>query len=307
MPEGIDALGPAASPDLIRPASERRYDLELFERLNDEYREKPIVPKAPRTDPRGRARRARRKLREIATDVTLEGKRVLELGCAHGQMTRLLVKKAGARQAIGVDVVDSPTWDTFSGKRVSFHKADLASEGVVPAGSVDVVVSNSVLEHVRRPLRMLEAISDLLTVGGEAWLSFNLYRGPKASHRYRQVFFPWPHLLFEPAVCTAFYRKHHGTEASFAWVNRLTAAQYMEACVTTGLHVTGYRRSISAVDLDFYERFVDKLGCYPAFDLETDFLLLVLKKRRRRPRRAPVLGYLERQRELDLALAGRRA
>lgn len=305
MPEGRDALGPAASPDLIQPAGQRRYNLELFERLNDEYRGKPIVPAAPRTDPRGRTKRARRKLREIAADVGLEGKRVLEVGCAHGQMTRLLVKKGGAREAIGVDVVESPTWDELAGKRISFQQADLASERILPSNSVDVVVSNSVLEHVRRPLRMLEAIADLLKAGGEAWLSFNLYRGPKASHRYRQVFFPWPHLLFEPEVCAAYYRKHHGTEATFAWVNRLTAAQYVEACATSGLHIARHQRSISSLDLGFYERFVDKLGCYPAFDLETDFLLLVLKKRRRRPRRTQALGYLQRQRELDAALAER--
>jgi SAM-dependent methyltransferase len=280
---------------------ERAYDLDLFERLNEEYASTPLVRAAPKLDPKSRMRRARRKLRQIAADVDLEGKRVLELGCAHGQLTRLLTKKGGAREAIGVDVVPSPTWEELKRKRVHFHVADLASEDLLSPGSVDVIVSNSVFEHVRRPLPMLDAIARLLGAGGQAWLMFNLHRGPKASHRYREVFFPWPHLLFEPAVCAAYYRKHHGVDQTFAWVNRLTAAEYMQACLATGLHVVKHERSTTPIDVPFYRRFADKLGRYPALDLETDFMLLVLKKRRRRPRSVPTLEYVERQRELDAA------
>lgn len=55
-------------------------------------------------------------------------------------------------------------------------------------------------------------------------LSANLYRGPQASHRYREVFFPWPHLLFEDGVFEAYYRHIGMRPARPAWFNRLTAA-----------------------------------------------------------------------------------
>jgi 2-polyprenyl-3-methyl-5-hydroxy-6-metoxy-1,4-benzoquinol methylase len=284
---------------------EPKYDLALFERLNEEYSAKPLVRSPPGLDATTRMKRANRKLRQIAADVDLDGKRVLELGCAHGQMTRQLARKGGAREAIGVDVVPSPMWEEFRGKRVNFTAVDLASGDAFPPGSIDVVVSNSVLEHVRRPLAMLEAIARLLKVGGVAWLMFNLHRGPKASHRYREVFFPWPHLLFDAAVGAAFYRKHHDRDSTFAWVNRLTAAEYMEACLTAGFHVVRHERRVTPIDIPFYRRFIEKLGSYPALDLETDFLILVLKKRRLPARRSPTLGYLERQRELDAAIAER--
>jgi hypothetical protein len=93
------------------------------------------------------------------------------------------------------------------------------------------------------------------------------------------VFFPWPHLLFEPAVCEAFYRKHHGRKSTFAWVNHLTAAEYVEACGELGLHVDALRRSTTPIDVPLYARFEEKLGRYPALDLETDFLWLTLRKR----------------------------
>jgi SAM-dependent methyltransferase len=278
------------------------YDLALFEQLNAEYSDKPLVPSAPGLDSASRARRARRKLRQIGADVSLEGKRVLELGCAHGQLTRLLVKRGGARRAIGVDVVESPNWEKIRRKRVDFRVADLAGDEVVEPGSIDVVVSNSVFEHVKRPLPTIEAISRMLARGGTAWLMFNLHRGPKASHRYREIFFPWPHLLFDRAVCAEYYRKHHGRDQTFAWVNHLTAAEYVEASVGAGLEIARHQLSTTPIDVPLYRRFAEKLSAYPALDLETDFMLLVLRKRGRRPQ-PPRLGYLERQRALDDALS----
>lgn len=307
--EGRDVgEGEAAGAEVLEEIGEagaRRYDLDLFERLNEEYRTRPIVAAPPRRDAEGRMKRARFKLSQIAADVAVKDKRVLDLGCAEGQLTRQLRKRGRAKEAIGVDVFEAPTWEKFSRPKVSFHRLDLARENPFGAGSIDLVVSNSVLEHVERPLQMLETIATLLKTGGEAWLTFNLYRGPKASHRYREVFFPWPHLLFEPAVCAEYYRKHHGVDQTFAWVNRLTALEYLEAFASLGLHVVKLRRDTTPIDLDFYERFVDKLGGFPALDLETDFLWLVLKKRRWRPRRVAKLGYVERQRELDALLAER--
>jgi hypothetical protein len=160
-----------------------------------------------------------------------------------------------------------------------------------------------VLEHVHRPVNMLEAIARLLRPGGRAWLFFNLERGPTASHRYREIFFPWPHLLFDPEVGRQYYLKHHGRDYTFAWVNGMTAAEYFEAFREVGLHVDRHQRSVTEIDLDLYRRFEARLGRYPALDLETNFLTVVLRKRRRRPRRMPTLGYVERQRALDEALA----
>jgi SAM-dependent methyltransferase len=279
------------------------YDLELFERLNEEYSSKPLVPAPPQLDPVGRKQRARKRLKRIRRDVDFEGKDVLEIGCAFGEMTRLAVKRGGARSAVGVDVVDRPEWDELRSPKVRYEVADLATETVIEPGSIDLVVSNAVLEHVTRPLQMLDAVARVLRTGGSAWLNFNLHRGPRASHRYREIYFPWPHLLFEPEVAAAFYRKHHDRDATFSWVNRLTAAEYFAAFREVGLHVESYHPTTTEIDLDFYRRFEERLGRYPALDLEWDFLAVVLHKRRRAPRNVPTLPYVERQRALDEALA----
>lgn len=114
---------PSVAPGLV---AVERYDLELFERLNLEYREKPISPEPLGLDPQSRARRARRKLRKLSRQLgsDLGGRRVLEIGCAHGQLTSLLARQGGAKEAIGVDVKPSPAW---TGTRTSRCDSTLAT------------------------------------------------------------------------------------------------------------------------------------------------------------------------------------
>jgi SAM-dependent methyltransferase len=194
---------------------------------------------------------------------------------------------------------------------VRLVEADMATEPVVPDGTLDLLVSSVVFEHVQRPVAMLAAVRAALRPGGKAWLHFNLYRGPAASHRYNEVHFPWPHLLFEDEVCETWYAKHTGVARAFAWVNHMTLAEYLAVAGELGLEVEHCRRRVTPIDLDFYRRFEAKLGRYPALDLETDFATLVLRRPpegpalRLGPAPPPVrLDYLERQRALDDALAG---
>jgi SAM-dependent methyltransferase len=276
------------------------YGLRLFEQLNDEYSDKRVVPEPPKLDPISYRERGEKRLTGILrqTKVDLNGKTVLELGCGHGWLTSLIPVMTGAGRVIGVDIKPRPTWDQHQG--VELVCGDLSSEELIPPGSVDFILSAAVMEHVSRPLQMLDALYRLLKPGGTAWLYFNLHRGRLASHKYRAVFFPWPHLLFEDAVCAAFYEKHQGQALEFAWVNRLTLGEYFAACAEIGFNVRRYRLHTAPIDIDFYRRFEEKLGRYPALDLETDFCTLILE---RREGGVPKLPYVERQRALDAVLS----
>jgi SAM-dependent methyltransferase len=288
------------------------YDLALFEELEAEYASRPTKKPVPR-DPESRQEKARKRLTTMERElgVPMAGARVLELGCGHGWQTRFLVEIGGASEAVGVDIRSYPAWTETSGlDGVRLVEADMATEPVVPDGSLDLLVSSVVFEHVNRPVAMLAAVKAALRPGGKAWLHFNLYRGPAASHRYNEVHFPWPHLLFEDHVCVEWYAKHTGTPRPFAWVNHLTLAEYLAVAGELGLEVELCRRRVTPIDLGFYQRFQSKLGRYPALDLETDFATLVLRRPaegpalRLGPAAAPVrLDYVERQRALDEALA----
>jgi SAM-dependent methyltransferase len=296
------------------------YDLKLFEQLNEEYRERPIIApsrvanrrrllgaQAVHTREESVRYAADRQLKPMLKHVDPSGRNVLEVGCGAGYMTAALVEHANAAAAVGIDVKTYPSWAENADPRVRLMAADLSVDRVVPSESVDLVVSQVTFEHVARPLQMLAAIHDALTVGGTAWLYMNLHTARNASHCYMEVFFPWPHLLFGDDVVQAFYEKHHGwPRKRFSWVNRMTVAHYLGACRELGFQIEEIRRTVSPIDVPFYLRFEDELGRYQALDLETDFLLLVLTKGTGDPERTATalasVNYYESQRALDAAI-----
>jgi SAM-dependent methyltransferase len=293
------------------------FDLELFEQLVSEYRERPLRAKPIQRDQKSQREKAEARIKVIQGQLhrDFQDMVVLDLGCGHGWLPALLPELGGARQAIGVDPRRYETWSEHTDPRVRLIEADMSVDDVVDAESVDFVISGAVLEHVSRPIEMLAAIHRVLVPGGRAWLYFNLYRGPSASHRYNEVPFPWPHLLFDDAVCKAYYKRAQGRgNVPFAWVNRMTIGGYVQSADEVGLRVVRLNRRVVPIDAGFYLRFEDVLGRYPALDLETDFATLVLEKERRgrrgkgrAERELPELGYLERQRALDESIAAERA
>ena len=254
----------------------RQFDLDLFMALNAEYESRPLIPRPQTMDPASLTDQAVRRARGIAKRVDVRGRRVLEVGCGRAYLGSELSDSFGATY-VGVDVVEYETWSDHH-TDVSLVRRDISTEGSDDLGQFDVIVSLAVLEHVVHPHAMLRAMFDRLRPGGVAYLAANLYRGPKASHRYRQVYFPWPHLLFADDVWRAFYRKVHNREETFSWVNKLTYAQYL-----TYFDVIGFRRqkvwlTPSTFDADFYSRFEDVLSRYPRFDLSHDFVYAVLQR-----------------------------
>lgn len=297
------AGGTATIPARLLHVAENTFDLKLFQQLNDEFREQPLIEKPPERTSKGAEAVAQRRIQTITRHVDVTDKVVLELGTGRGYTAAMLPVVAGAKQVIGVDIKSYADWDEHDRTRTDFIVGDLASDNLLDPESVDVVVSAVVFEHVTRPIQMLAQLYRALTEGGEAWLYFNLYRGPAASHRYHHVFFPWPHLLFD-SIDPQQMLEATGAR-KFAWVNYMTAATYLQTCAELGFEITLVRRHAAQLErfLPFYVRFEEKLGRYPALDLETDFLTLVLRKQNDPIDRAPRLGYHERQQAFDALVA----
>lgn len=254
-------------------------DLALLESLNEEYRSKPLVEEPPEYDQASREDRARRRLLDIHTTVGLAGKRVLELGCGGGFEVWYLSHHFGA-DAWGVDVSERGGWSTLADDRTHFVCADIGEESPFKTDMFDRIISFSVLEHVVHPYSVLKELYRILAPGGLACLSANLHRGPRASHLYRELFFPFPHLLFGDEVISAYREKHNGRSGGSAWVNRLTWAEYENYFRSIGFTMHSLRFSETPLDEAFYERFDNILGRYPKWDLTKDFFHTVLEKPR---------------------------
>ena len=255
-------------------------DLALLEALNEEYRTKPLVTDPPKYDQASREDRARRRLLDVHHSIDLSDRRVLELGCGGGFEVWYLSHHFGA-DAWGVDVSERRAWASLADERTHFVCADLATDRSFEPNFFDRVISFSVLEHVVHPYAVLSELYRIMKPGGLAWISANLHRGPRASHLYRELFVPFPHLLFSDDVIREYRTKHHGRAEGAAWVNRLTWAQYEDYFREIGFVMHSLRWSEAELDEALYERFDDILGRYPRWDLTKDFFYTVVEKPRR--------------------------
>lgn len=250
-------------------------DLELFKQLNAEYESKPLVAKARGLESASLTDQAETRAAMLERRIGIRGKRVLDIGCGRGQLANVLTEQYDC-EYVGVDITSYPSWPEVQAKGADLRVHDITLLDNDELGTFERIISFAVFEHVERPYEGIEAIGSLLGPDGLAYMSANLYRGPKASHRYREVYFPFPHLLFDDEVFLDFYREFGGKSRP-AWVNKLTAAQYREKVRDVGLSIVEEWASTTPLDEEFYERFVDVLGKYPKVDLETDFIHLILR------------------------------
>jgi SAM-dependent methyltransferase len=125
-------------------------------------------------------------------DVTLDGARLLDVGCGHGGMTRVW-REMGA-DAVGVDR-DASRLVGLSGEYLA---ADVLALPFA-AGEFDLVFAHDILEHVRPVAGAVAEIARVLADGGRALVSFPPYYGPYGGHQQGLCgpgrFVPYGHLL----------------------------------------------------------------------------------------------------------------
>ena len=103
---------------------------------------------------------------------TLEGRRVLEIGCGRGGLLAALSTR-GAAEVQGVDFVETYVAEAAQrgGPNVRVRTANLAEALPYPAGAFDVVFAMEVLEHLKVPERCLGEVHRVLSPGGRLVLS----------------------------------------------------------------------------------------------------------------------------------------
>lgn len=253
------------------------FDLRLFTELNDGYADRPLVPQPRQFDEATRRAEAERRTARLDRILDLQGKRVLEVGCGTGSIGRQLAEALDC-SVVGIDITSYSAWQEHHSDRVDHVVGDIADppEGL---GRFDAIFSFSVWEHLVHPYAALERCRDLLTPGGRMFLQAQLYRGPKASHRYREVFFPWPHLLFTPDVFEDYYTSIGRAPMRPAWVNKLTYSQYVDYVDGLGYRTVSRRAyGPDTFDDELYERFHNELAAYPRWDLAHDVITTVLER-----------------------------
>jgi SAM-dependent methyltransferase len=132
-------------------------------------------------DPESRRRKAANIVRVLRSSGPLDGLRLCEVGTGSGHMTSVFADAVGdAGGVISTDVVDTRREDPGNDFRLI-----VGDELPVESGSVDLVVSNHVIEHVGQradQLRHLQEIHRILVPGGRVYLSTPNRWAPVENH-----------------------------------------------------------------------------------------------------------------------------
>ena len=133
----------------------------------------------------------RRRFEEISRLIELTGGRILDIGCADGMFSKVILDKSKAKELIGIDVLKtSIAWaNKHWGKigKMKFRVGD-AHKLEFPSGSFDAVVALEVLEHVHKPPEALKEIKRVLKKGG-----YGIFLVPSDDWLFRVVWFLWLH------------------------------------------------------------------------------------------------------------------
>lgn len=265
---------------MINAITENKYNMELMEALNKDWETHPFHKNIPIYTHEAQIETGEMRLRKLEKIVELDGKKILEIGGGLGYTSYAIARHTSA-EVICIDIRKHPEWERMKLKNLRFENIDLSAENPFRENEFDLIISFVAWEHMRHPFEMLQQAAFVLKVGGAFYLHANLYRGPSASHLYRVIFFPWPHLLFEKKLMIEYAKKKGVSDEFIAWfcdVNKLTLSEYKEYFEKLNLNIVKEERSKFPIDWEFYFRFYDQLSLYPIYDLETDFFSVFLEK-----------------------------
>lgn len=255
------------------------YDMRLLEELNQEYKDKPILNSFPEYDHKSQFDYADRRLKNLEKLIELREKKVLEIGCGGGYPSRRLATHYGC-EVTGIDIYESSVWDELGGEEgLEYIVVDLSKENPFQPKTYDLIISYVAWEHIKHPFKALQECVKIIKPEGKIYMYANQYRSALASHVYRTIHFPFPHLLFPDEIVVEYCLKNGVTQEwidAFYCVNKLTYSHYKEYFKLLNLKVVHEKLTKRKLDMEFYERFEEKLGLYPVFDLELDFFEVVL-------------------------------
>lgn len=171
-----------------------KYDMDLLRKLNEEYRNNPYKSTFTQYDDESQLKQAMSRLRKLENICDIKNKKVLEVGCGGGYVSHCLAEHYDC-DVTGIDIYENEHWDDLKEDSLEFQEVDLSVENPFKQESFDLFISYIAWKYMRHPLKVLQECVNVLKLEGKLFICANLYRSPIASHLYRHIFFPWPHLL----------------------------------------------------------------------------------------------------------------
>lgn len=224
-------------------------------------------------DEESRLERARERAKSVDKLIGLRGKRVLEIGCSHGDFCKVLAEEYDC-EVVGTEIIKQTTWQDIKSPNIKFFERDICKEPF-PNNEFDRIVSFVVWEHMHHPWTALEACQRMLRPTGKKYLHAYLYGAPRLSHLFSEIPIPWLHLTQSPKEIME--RLGKNDLPWYYWCNRLSYQHYLNYFRQLGFYVTYENLIRDKFDQEYYDANEKYLGMYPLYDLKTHGFQVVLE------------------------------
>jgi len=217
-------------------------------------------------------KRWRQKLSDLAQwGVKLDGLRVLEIGCGAG-LQSLLLGLSQVREVTSTDlrlrildphdrgdrsrrlaeeILHGMMWQdgleaALARLPIRFQVAD-ATKLALATDSFDLVISGSVLEHVKPLDKALAEMARVLRPGGLMFHAIDPFYWLRGCHKAAMVDIPWAHARLSASEVYRFVRAYEGEERAAAVVgtldslNQYTLEQYRDIFATPPIQVLQWK------------------------------------------------------------------
>ncbi|KAB3534711.1 class I SAM-dependent methyltransferase [Alkaliphilus pronyensis] len=203
-------------------------------------------------------------LEKATKDEILKDKVVLDIGCGAAGKT-LYYAAQGAKKVYGIEVVERYEEEAKAlakekglEDRFQFISGD-AAKLPFQENHFDTIIMNDAMEHVDKPLQVLNECYRVLKPKGRLYVNFPPYYHPFGAHLSDAIGFPWVHLFFDDKTLIEVYkdkvknlpdgeerinfriaRDENGNEY-FSYINGMTIKWFNELLHKTNYKVVYYR------------------------------------------------------------------
>lgn len=198
--------------------------------------------------------------------LSLKGRRVLDLGCGDGILSLGLATRTAAESVLGLDL--QPVDSQFLASNAAEHGVSVEQPLLtfavsqetnlgIPDGSVDIVITWSVFEHVFDLPGLLAEIRRVLVPNGLLFVQiWPLFFSEHGSHMWQWFDEPFPHLVLDDEEFHAKLRRRTGSpELARAMIdcyescNRLTLDDLGSALIAAGFYISKVETYRNAVHI----------------------------------------------------------
>lgn len=144
------------------------------------------------------------------TDEMFKDKDVLDIGCGAGGKSLYYLSK-GANKVVGIDVVEHYKEESeklaneLGLEGFEFYVQDAAGTDFADS-SFDTIIMNDAMEHVAKPMEVLNEMYRILKPGGRLYVNFPPYNHPYGAHLSDVIGIPWVQAFFSDKTLISAYK-----------------------------------------------------------------------------------------------------